>query len=409
MTKNLIKLRPYQEDAIKRLRYGSILMGGVGSGKTLTSLAFYYTKVCGGSLTFDSPPPRSVDIYVITTARKRDSLDWEREAAYFAISTDPESSVNGIKLTVDSWNNIDKYLGTTDAFFIFDEQRVVGSGTWAKSFIKLAKANKWILLTATPGDTWMDYISVFVANGFYKNRTAFIREHVVYNSYTSFPKVERYLGTERLERLKEQILVKMDFERRANRHYIDIVVPHDEDTLSKVIKERWNVFANKPIINSAKLGYIMRRVVNSDPSRLEAVKELAEKHQKVIIFYNFDYELHILRTLEDTDFDVAEYNGHLHQDIPQTNKWIYLVQYLSGAEAWNCIETNAIIFYSLNYSYKLTTQAAGRIDRMNTEFYNLYYYYIQSEATIDKGIIQALKHKTDFNEKRFIRDNKLYF
>lgn len=414
MTTGLIKLRSYQIEALAKLKTGSILRGGVGSGKTITSLAYFYTKVCGGSMGIVkgdswSPPTTSLNLYVITTARKRDSLDWESEAAYFGISKHVDSGVPGIRLIVDSWNNIKKYLDVTDSFFIFDEQKTIGSGAWAKAFIKIAKVNKWIMLSATPGDTWMDYVSVFVANGFYKNRTAFIREHVVYSNYANFPKIERYLGLDKLKRLRDQILVEMNYKRKTVSHNIDIFVQYDETMMETVVKDRWNVFKNKPIINAAELCYVMRQVANSHPDRLRVVKELAEKHQRIIVFYNFDYELEILRTLKNTSFDFAEYNGHNHQDIPESQKWVYAVQYLSAAEAWNCIETNAIVFYSLNYSYRLTTQSAGRIDRMNTPFYNLYYYFIRSESVIDKGIVTALKKKTNFNEKTFLRNNKVYF
>jgi len=408
------KLLSHQKDAISRLRTGSILLGGVGSGKTLTSLAYFYSKVCGGSLGSDYIELTNIttpkDLYVITTARKRDSLDWKREAAFFAISSNRESSVGNVQLVVDSWNMIDKYKDVKDAYFIFDEQRVVGSGAWSKAFLKITKANGWILLTATPGDTWMDYISVFVANGFYKNRTEFIREHVIYNTFASFPKIEGYMNIPKLNLLKKKVLVAMKFKAKIERHNIDIVVPHNKELLKKVVKDKWNVFKEQPIKQAGEACYAMRRVVNSDPSRLDAIKDLSEKHNRIIVFYNFDYELEILRTLSDVvDYPVAEYNGHLHEDIPKSNKWIYLVQYVAGAEAWNCVETNVVVFYSLNYSYKTTTQAAGRIDRMNTPFGNLYYYYIRSEAFIDIGIVGALKEKTNFNEEEFLRDNKIYF
>jgi len=393
----IISLREYQKAAVAKLETGSILRGGVGSGKTLTSLAYFSRRF------------KNVDLYVITTAKKRDSLDWEEEAAYFSIGKKREDSVNKVKLIVDSWNNIKKYKDVKQAFFIFDEQKTVGSGTWAKQFIKITKYNDWILLTATPGDTWMDYISVFIANGFYKNRTQFIREHVVFNNYVSFPKIERYLGVSKLNRLKRKLLVEMKFTPNTKRHITDIIVPFDEELMLVVNKKRWNVFKDKPIINGGEYCYTMRRVVNSNLERVKLVKELALKHEKLIVFYNFDYELEILRTLSAPDFLVAEYNGHNHQPIPKSRKWIYLVQYIAGAEAWNCIETNAMVFYSLNYSFRITEQSSGRIDRMNTTFKNLYYYFIRSESQIDNSILKALRNKTLFNEKKFLRDKKVIF
>ena len=409
----ITSLREYQKAAVDLLETGSILRGGVGSGKTLTSLAYFFRQLgCPIYDLLDSSaciPDRSIDLYVITTAKKRDSLDWEKEAAYFGIGKNREDSINNIQLTVDSWNNIKKYKDVEQAFFIFDEQKTVGSGKWAKSFIHITKHNDWILLTATPGDTWMDYISVFIANGFYKNRTHFVREHVVFNNYVSFPKIERFLGVRKLRRLKNKLLVEMNFTPNTKRHITDMIVPFDEDLMLIVNKKRWNIFKEKPIINGGEYCYTMRRVVNSHPERVKLVKELAQKHDKLIVFYNFDYELEILRTLSDSEFLVAEYNGHYHQPIPKSRKWIYLVQYTAGAEAWNCIETNAMVFYSLNYSFRITEQSSGRIDRMNTTFKNLYYYFIRSESQIDKSIVKALRDKTVFNEKKFLRNRKVIF
>ena len=73
-------------------------------------------------------PPK--DLYIITTAKKRDTLEWEGELSPFLLSTNPDVNLYQNKVVIDSWNNISKYKDITDAFFIFDEQRVVGSGTW---------------------------------------------------------------------------------------------------------------------------------------------------------------------------------------------------------------------------------------------------------------------------------------
>lgn len=341
------------------------------------------------------------DLYIITTAAKRDTLDWERECAEFALSTDRDSSISGVKVTIDSWNNIKKYKGIKNCFFIFDEQRLVGSGTWVKSFLKITKLNNWILLSATPGDTWMDYIAVFVANGFYKTRTEFIRTHVVYNTFTKYPKVDHYVEEGKLLRLKREILVDMFYVKPTSKHYINIAVSFDKKLFDMVAKNRWNPYSQKPIKDVGEFCHVMRKVANSDLSRLEATKELAIRHQKIIVFYNFNYELDILRKLSFDGFVVAEYNGQKHEKIPKTQNWIYLVQYTAGAEGWNCIETNAMIFYSQNYSYRMTVQAAGRIDRLNTPFSDLYYYTLKSQAVIDVVIFESLKKKRDFNEHLF--------
>ena len=345
---------------------------------------------------------RPKNLYIITTARKRDTCDWEKELSPFLLSTHMDCCYWGVEVHVDSWNNIKKYVDAEKAFFIFDEQRVVGNGTWVKSFLKITKKNRWILLSATPGDTWSDYIPVFLANGFYRNRTEFCRKHVIYSRFSRYPKIERYIGTKRLERLRDKITVTMPMKRHTIRHFKDIFVSFDEGKYDQISKNRWNIFENQPIKDASEACYTMRRLVNSDKNRIEAVKKLIRDNPKAIIFYNFDYELFALRELLDQERIIyGEWNGHKHISIPEANRWVYLVQYTAGAEGWNCIETNVVIFYSLNYSYKIMEQAAGRIDRMNTPFKNLYYYRIRSRSSIDNAIFSCLDKKQRFNEKVF--------
>lgn len=399
-----VKLFDYQKDAVKRMKNGCILCGGVGSGKSLTAISYYY-KEQGG--TFE--PARKMieprDLYIITTARKRDTLEWEGELAKFGMSTKPEANGYSNKIVVDSWNNIKKYKDVYGAFFIFDEQRVVGSGAWVKAFLNITRKNNWILLSATPGDTWSDYIPVFVANGFYKNKTEFVRRHVVYSHFTKFPKIDRYLETGRLIRLRNQILVDMDFKRHTVSHHEDIYVRYDIDKYKAAGRNRWDPYKNEPIRNASGLCYVWRRIVNSDESRQVAVLELFEKHPKMIIFYNFNYELDILKEVFDgiRGVEIAEWNGHRHQPIPNSKSWVYLAQYTASAEGWNCITTDTIVFYSQNYSYKIMQQAAGRIDRLNTPFSELWYYHLKSRSGIDLAISKALREKRNFNERKFLK------
>lgn len=401
-----IDLYDYQIEAIRKMKNGCILCGGVGSGKSRTALAYYYLQEDGRIGTDEyypmGDPPR--DLYIITTARKRDTLEWEGELSPFLLSTHKDVNLYSNKVVVDSWNNIKKYADVKGAFFIFDEQRVVGSGAWVKAFLKITKVNAWILLSATPGDTWSDYIPVFVANGFYKNRTEFIREHVVYSRFSKYPKIDRYLNTGRLIRLRNQILVNMDFKRQTISHHEDVYVRYDISKYKDVGRNRWDPYKDEPIINAAGLCYVWRRIVNSDESRQMALLELFEKHPKMIIFYNFDYELDILKGLYYGDeVSIAEWNGHKHQPIPNGKSWVYLVQYTAGAEGWNCIATDTTVFYSQNYSYKIMQQSAGRIDRLNTPFRDLYYYHLKSRSGIDLAISKALKEKKNFNEGKFVK------
>ena len=403
-----INLYEHQRDAVEKLKNGNILVGGVGSGKSITALAYYYIKVCEGKIKTNgesgySPMKKPKDLYIITTARKRDTLEWEKECAPFLLYTKKEKSINGVSVIVDSWNNVCKYANVKNAFFIFDEQRVIGNGTWVKSFLKITKSNDWILLSATPGDTWMDYIPVFIANGWYKNRTEFIRRHVVYSNFTKYPKIDHFVEVTRLVRLRDAVIVNMRYKKRAIAHDKSVQVGFDRELFNTVLIKRWNVFEQRPIKDVSELCYLMRRVVNSDTRRIDTVKQLIEKHPKVIVFYNFNYEKDLLLQLgEKIGIPTAQWNGHKHEPIPDADTWLYIVQYAAGAEGWNCIETDTIIFYSQNYSYKATIQAAGRIDRLNTPFTNLYYYYLRSNSVIDLAIQKAFNNKRDFNEHRFM-------
>ena len=393
-----VNLYSYQKDAILRMKNGSILCGSVGSGKSRTALAYYYTIECGGKLRDMNPQPMKVlkNLYIITTARKRDTNEWEDELSVFRIPDE-------VKITIDSWNNIKKYISVEDSFFIFDEQRVVGSGSWVKSFIKITRNNHWILLSATPGDTWADYIPVFIANGFYKNRTEFLRRHAVYSYYSKYPKIEKYLEVGLLMKLREQILVKMNYVHEINKHNETVVVEYDRLLYKQIWAKRWDVFNDEPIENVSKLCYLARKVTNSDPSRSEAVRLLIIEHPKAIIFYNFDYELEILRNIDyPVGTLVAEWNGKKHEPLPKNDRWVYLVQYTAGAEGWNCIDTDTIIFYSQSYSYKTMVQASGRIDRLNTPYNDLYYYNIRSASPIDIAINRCLKRKQNFNERQYV-------
>lgn len=407
-----VSLFDYQEEAMNKLTSGCILCGGVGSGKSRTAIAYYFCKECDGGLHGTKyglesdyiPMKNPKDLYIITTARKRDTKEWEKELLPFLISANEDSLYyEDMELHIDSWNNIKKYVDVKNAFFIFDEQRVVGYGTWTKSFLKITSNNHWILLSATPGDTWMDYMPVFIANGFYKNKTDFINRHVVYKRFAKFPQVERYLDQKRLIKQRDAILVTMDYKKPTISHYLYIDVDYDRIKYRDIMARRWNIFEDMPIANAAELCYVAREVINTDQTRKQAVIELQKLHPKVIIFYNYNYERDILRSIDfGPNVKRAEWNGDKHEPIPDSEEWVYLVQYFAGAEGWNCIETDTIIFYSLNYSYKIMVQSAGRIDRMNTPYTDLYYYRLRSSCPLDLAISRALKRKQNFNESKFI-------
>lgn len=442
-------LYDYQMDAVNKMRNGCILNGGVGSGKSRTGL-YYYFKEQGGSINPNYIPMKNPkDLYIITTAMKRDNLEWEGELAYFLMSKNPGEGYYENKIVIDSWNNIKKYKDVYRAFFIFDEDRVTGKGTWVKTFLNIARKNKWIILSATPGDTWEQYIPVFVANGFYKNKSEFMREHIQYDPHCrNYPKIIGYYNTGRLIKLRNQILIDMDFARKTIPHHEDVYVRYDiskykdairtrsdpfnqgyilcgndnpkallvgrdilSDNVSPIFQEwcfepedgQYVALVNKPIQQASGLCYVLRRIVNSDDARQVALLEIFEMHPKMIVFYSFDYELDILKGLYyGPNTKIAEWNGHLHQPIPEGDAWVYLVNYGAGAEGWNCVKTDTIVFYSQTYSYKTLSQAAGRIDRLNTPFRDLYYYHIKSRSGIDLAISKALSQKKQFNENRWV-------
>ena len=390
-------LMDHQKDVLKHLSNGKILWGGVGSGKSIVALAYYMENEVGLE-----------NVYVITTAKKRDSLEWQRDAAKFGIGMDKDSTVAGV-LHIDSWNNIGKYVDVKNAFFIFDEQRLVGGGAWVKAFYKIIKNNNaWLLLTATPGDTWMDFIPVFVANGFYKNKTEFVRRHVRYAPFSRFPKIIGYFDVDVLEQYKREVLVAMPYESHTIRKHEDVLVPYDIDLFKTASEKRWNVFEDKPIENVAELFAVLRRIVYSDPRRLDALRGLMEKHPRLIVFYTYNYELDRLRELYDSFsdlYEVAEWNGHVKNAIPTGENWVYIVQYTSGAEGWNCTSTDAMVFYSMTYSYKQFEQAQGRIDRLNTAYEHLYYYTLTSNSIVDRAVKKSILAKKDFNERAWAEEN----
>lgn len=428
-----LPLAEHQLDALEKMRNGCILNGGVGSGKSRTSLAYYYI-LNGGEVNTSSyikMKAKPKDLYIITTAQKRDKFEWELELVNFKMDVDPMSPNNLYhhKIIIDSWENVKKYKDVKDSFFIFDEQRVIGYGTWAKSFLEITKHNEWILLSATPGDRWEDYMTVFIANGWYKNKTDFERKHAVWSRYTKFPKIERWVNEGRLINLRNHILVDMTLERKTTQHHEYIIVDYNRVLYSETANKRWNPFADAPMKSASEFCYILRKIVNSDPSRIYAVMDILKQKNKAIIFYNFDYELELLRSLfgdthkisiknKDIQDDIpkedvpwlhlvdekyakAEWNGHKHEPVPTDDYWAYLVQFTAGAEGWNCITTDTIIFYSANYSYRTMVQASGRTDRMNTPFTDLYYYHLRSNSKIDVAIRDAQKRKKKFNEKGF--------
>lgn len=387
-------LYPYQYDAVKSMHNGCILNGGVGSGKSRTSLYYFWSKN-GGDMDPYREPSVNQQLVIITTAMKRDTHEWEHELSLFG-----EGKIDAI---IDSWNNIKKYVDIKGAFFIFDEQRVVGYGAWTKAFLKITKANEWILLSATPGDTWSDYIPVFIANGFYKNKTDFSNQHIIWNRQCTFPKIDRYVDTGILLRQRESLLVDMNFKRPTVAHHIDVECSYDKAQYKTAMKERWDPFKNEPIAQASGLCYVLRKIVNSDESRIEATINLLREKKRAIIFYNFNYELEALRNaLNDLGYAYSEWNGQCHEKIPNGDEWAYLVQYSAGAEGWNSTETDTIIFYSLNYSYKIMAQAAGRIDRLNTPYTDLYYYHLKSFASIDIAIAKAIDNKRIFNAMRWV-------
>lgn len=399
-------LYDFQREALNELSVGKILCGSYGSGKSRTSLAWYFEKNGG---VFDRynfkqmEKPR--DLYIITTAKKRNELEWEKEFIPFQLSSKPDENFYKNKVVVDSWQNVGKYKFVTGADFIFDEDHVTGKGVWVDAFYEIAKSNDWIILSATPGDTYEQFIPVFVANGFYKNRTQFLHEHAIFNRYTPYQKIEGYMNKRKLEYYKSLIIVPMDFLRKTKPEHITIWTDYDKAIYKQLMRTRFDIWNEKPFENAAGLCYGLRKVVNSDPSRTSHLLSIMLSHKKIVVFYNFDYELELLKGIQnfEPDFTIAEYNGHKHESIPKTDKWLYLVNYSSGAEAWNCTETDTMVFFSQTYSYKTLFQSYGRIDRLNTPFDILYYYHFKSRAPIDLAISKSLNDKKEFNAKNFVK------
>lgn len=373
-------LHAHQFDALLELKNGSVLVGDVGSGKSIAALEY---------CRLNYPDHK---IVVITPAKKRDSGEWYEDAMKMSLRQE---------LVVDSWNKIDDYRDV-NAVFIFDEQKLVGKGAWVKAFWEIAANKPWLLLTATPADVWMDLMPVFVAHGFYRNQTEFTFKHVVWKRFVRYPAIDRYVDEDVLENFRDQIYVRMTDTRTTRRHEHEHIMPYSQEEEHQLYKDRWNFYEDLPVKDVSEMVRLMRKSVNSHPARYEKCKELAEEHPRIIIFYNHNYELEILRALaEFTDRDVAEWNGHKHQAVPTSERWVYLVQYTAGAEGWNCVSTNQTVFYSLPYSYRVLEQARGRTDRINTPFTDLHYHTLVSNSIFDKGIKRAIRRKKNFQAGAF--------
>lgn len=406
-----IELKDFQVDCVNQLRSGKVLAAGVGAGKSIMSLYWYATQCCKYRESRNAYGrlfkilKGSPDLYIITTAKKRDSQEWDEELAKFSLHKGVNGKeMGGITVTIDSWNNVAKYIDVQWAVFIFDEQRAIGSGSWAKAFTKIAKNNQWIMLSATPGDNWSDWCPVFIADGFHRNRTEFFRRHAVYSRYTKYPRIDRWIDTDYLERCRDKVLVTCEVPRNAERKIHELTCGYDKSQIKEVMKTRWNPETNEPFVNASELCFYIRRIVNTDKTRLDYAAHVVRDHRKVIIFYSLKVELEqILKLADLTGVPVYQYNGGRHDDLPQGSSWIYAVQFTSGSEGWNCITCNTVLYWSLPYSYKQAEQAAGRIDRLNTPFKELHYYIMRSFASIDLGIIRALKNKEDFNATGFLR------
>lgn len=376
-------LLEHQVKALTELGNGKVLIGDVGSGKSITSMA-YFAERC---------PEKK--IYVITTAKKRDTGEWWADAMKMSLRQD---------LEVESWNNIKNYTDVEGACFIFDEQKLVGKGAWVDAFYEIAAKNEWIVLSATPADVWMDLVPLFIANGFYKNRTDFNNQHVVWSRYSKYPKVDRYLDPHILEEHRDRLYVEMPLFRHTTRveHFIN--VDYDKEEERRIYRDRWNIYDDLPLKDVGEMIRLLRRSCNSHWSRLEAIKSIAKDNPRLIIFYNHNPELEALRTLHcELDIPVAEWNGHNHQDVPEGDRWLYLVQIQAGAEGWNCTKTDAVAFYTLPYSYRQFHQAKGRIDRLDTPYNTMNYFILKSRSIIDNMIWKGLGKKKDFNLRAFAK------
>lgn len=404
----MVEFHPEQLKAVSKLRNRAVLRADVGSGKSRIGL-YWYLRDCGGDVVANGhgeakKPENPRPLYIITPAVKRDTLEWETELALFGMMVGEDGGWANAPIVVDSWHNIHKYTKVHGATFLFDEQKLVGSGKWVKSFYQIARKNRWIVMTATPGDDWKDYIPLFVANGFYRSKAEFLRRHAVYNAYANYPKIDRWIETERLDRLRMAILVEVEYSSHTKKHMLTVPVDYDEEKFKTVKEDRWNPWENRPIQDAGELYRLMRRVSNEHPSRLQKLVDIQKSSPRLIVFYNFDYELESLRTLgNETGVVVAERNGHKHMPVPTTKSWFYLVQYTAGAEAWNCISTGSVAFYSLTYSWKAFKQAMGRVDRYNTPFEELHYHVLRNQSVIDNQIWECLGRKKTFNERQSMK------
>ena len=192
-------------------------------------------------------------------------------------------------------------------------------------------------------------------------------------------------------------------ERHTTRVRKTIYCDYDHDLYKWVVKNRMDPWTNEPLRDAGGVCRILRKVVSDNDWRSDETLRLLASHERVIVFYNYDYELERILAVADRDGrPSAQWNGHRHDPVPRGERWIYICQYTSAAEGWNCTDTDTVLFWSLNYSWRVMEQCEGRIDRLNTPYSRLRYYFLESKSSIDEAIRRSLSLKKVFNERAFV-------
>ncbi|WP_368076685.1 SNF2-related protein [Clostridium tyrobutyricum] len=153
-----------------------------------------------------------------------------------------------------------------------------------------------------------------------------------------------------------------------------------------------------------KMLYLRQLSSQYNKNKVNQLKDILESTEdRIIIFYNFNKELEIIKKLcEKLDKPISIINGAVKDldNFNQYNNSITLVQYQAGAMGHNLQKSNKIIYFSLPLQSELFEQSKKRIHRIGQEK-TCFYWYLITQNSIEEQIYQTLKERRDYTNKLF--------
>lgn len=394
-------LYDFQKDAVAHLLTGRhFIISGVGSGKTAMALT-WAAEQCRQT--------GKHKVLVVTTASKVRTGDFEKEDKIWTDDSEKR------EMAVISWHKLKAWVeqnwkGLDEWVVIFDEaQRSKGYSTgMGKAFLKITKQNPdWAGFTGTPGDTWADYISYFVATNQTRNKTAYLHEFANVQTYKGYPEIVGWRNEDRLKAMWAHISYAPDTsivaQQLPKEQYRTITLPKPR-AYSKTLKTRLNEQGEFLDTAGAMVAELRRLCFTKD--KQQWVADFVEGVESgVVMFYNYiatgDKLAEICEKALGKSGRVWRIDGK-HHEIPTAEtigaKDVVLCQWQSGSEALNFQFLHYWVGVELCYSNSMLQQAMGRIRRIGQE-HPMSFYRLLTDGTIEQDIAEALKNKKEFSEK----------